>query len=250
MRSMKHTKQAWWLNLSATIIGFDGEGGEGGAGGAGGEGGSGAGANGAEGTGEGGQGSGSGGAGTEGEGDGGNDPAAGLKSALQKERADRKALEKRIAAFEKAEREKADAEKSEVQRLTDQQAREADKVKKLATGFRDSAVRAAIMAEATKQNFADPSDAVTADVIAALGVEQDEDDPTKVEIDSDSVAKALKALAKQKPHWLKTATKPGATRSAGGTFGGNGAGNGNQDPNAALMQRFPALRGRVSRSSN
>lgn len=238
----RNTMNRWWLKLDSPILGFEGEGDPGtGAGGASGDGG--------QGTAEGGQGSGSGEGGSSGEGDGGDDPAAGLKSALQKERADRKALEKQLKVFMDQQKAKEDAEKTEVQRLTDSSAAQVAKLEKLASGFRNNAVEAAVLKAAADAKFRDPSDALRAEVLSAIGVEQDEDDPSNVTVDLDTVKDAVKALGKSKPHYLTTANLGGGGTS-GSKFGGGGGQRGNQgDARAAMMAKYPALRGRFGNNS-
>lgn len=166
---------------------------------------------------------------------------AGLKSALQKERATAKENAKRLAAFEKAQQEKEDAEKSEIQRLTDQSTRASEKLQKLAAGYRSSKVEAAIIKAAGDAKFTDPTDALRPEVLAAIGVEQDEDDPTRVTVDEDSVKAAIKELAKAKPHYLAQQQK--TTAPSGSKFGGN---NNTQAPSQEqqLRQLYPALGGR------
>lgn len=163
---------------------------------------------------------------------------AGLKSALQKERADRKAMEKKLQAFEKAQQEKADAEKTEIERLTDQGSRSTAKLQKLAEGFRTTKVEAAIIKAASDAKFTDPTDALRKEVLDAIGVEQDEDDPTQVTVDEATVLAAIKKLAKDKPHYL------GATKKvlppSGSKFGGNQAPQ-QQTQEQALRAQYPAL---------
>lgn len=173
------------------------------------------------------------------------DEVGGLRSALQKERDDRKAADKELAAFRKAKQAAEDAEKSEVQRLTDAQQRDADKLQRLSDGYRKSAIERAVTEAAAKAKFRDPSDALRPEVLSALGVEQDEDDPTKVTIDSATLNEAIKNLAKNKPHYLVTGQPQGTPRS-GSTFGGSGAGTGSgpDAERARLMNQFPALKGR------
>lgn len=235
---MRVTKKLWWQELTGSIIGFD-EGDP--AGGASGEGEPGA-------AGEG-NGEGDGSTGTGGEGNQPAEDTAGLKSALEKERADRKALEKEVRALRKTQQSRDDAEKTEVQRATEAEARTAEKVAKLAAQFKSSAIESAIVKAARIAKFTDPTDAVRPEVIAALSVEQDEDDPTKVEIDEASVTAAIKKLAREKPHWLTQEQKGTPKPKSGSSFGGSGtAGTGGQqvDPErAALLNKYPALRGRV-----
>lgn len=236
MRSMiAHTKQAWWLNRTGSIFGFDGEG-DGGSG----EGGEGSGEG--AGTGEGGSGEGEEGAGGSSSGEGEGEDTAGLKSALEKERADRKKLEKELKVLQKAEQAKADAEKSEVDRLKGENDRNAEKATKLAAGFKKNAVNSAILKAAAAAKFADPTDALRPEIFDAIGVEQDDDDPTDIIIDDATVTAAIKKLAKDKPHWLAAAQTK--LPKSGSTFGGSGNSNTKGDPEReALKLKYPALRG-------
>lgn len=227
----KNTIQ-WWKRLGSTpIVGFDEQGGA---------------PAGAQGGAEGAQGSGQGGVGQQGE---ATPPApktyteeevAGLRSALEKERTERKDLDKELKTFRTAKQQAEDAEKTEVQRLTDHQATLTDRYTKLVDGYRQSAVRDAVIAAATTAKFLDPSDAMRPEVLNNLPVEQDEDDPTKVTIDLTELGKRVKKLGADKPHYLAQAPK-GAGKS-GSTFGGNG-GNTPGSDHAALLAKYPALRG-------
>jgi hypothetical protein len=243
---MRGTRHNWWLTLNTPIIGYDdGQNtpgtGDGNANSGDGQGASGEGAGG---TGTEGQGAGS----TGDEGQGASDDTAGLKSALQKERDGRKAMEKELARYKKAEQDKADADKSEVDRATTQAQRAEEKAAKLAVGFKDSAVRSAILSAAGKAKFLDPSDALRPEVIAAIGVEQDEDDPTNVTIDEATVTAAVKKLATEKKHYIGTGngqTQQQKPPKSGSSFGGNNN-QGQGDPEkAALLAKYPALRGRI-----
>lgn len=227
------TINKWWLSRNEAILGFEGEGA--------GDGGASASGDGAQGTAEGGQGSGtSSSEGAEGANSQSED-TAGLKSALQKERDSRKAMEKELAAFRKAQQAAEDAKKDDVQRLTDQQTRSTERLEKLAQGFKTSAVEQAILRAATEAKFRDPSDALRPEVLAAIGVEQDEDDPSQVTIDASTVKDAIKSLAKSKPHYLVTA---GSGAPSGSKFGGTTQ-QGKTDRAAELAAKYPALRTRM-----
>lgn len=227
---MRITRNTWWLTITKPIVGFD-EGGEG------------------EGPGEGeGQGTpgedsgeGRGDSGGAGEGDAGKDDTSGLKSALEKERADRKKLEKELSTFRKAQQTATDAEKSEVDRLKGENERTAAKATKLAQGFRQNAIETAVLKAAGVAKFRDPSDALRTEVMAAIGVEQDEDDPTKVEIDEATVTEAIKKLAKSKPHYIATdAPRP---PKSGSSFSGGGTSPKGDAVTDELKRKYPALRG-------
>lgn len=234
---MRVTRNKWWSCLTQPIVGFD-EPGEGAGSGTAGEG-AGEGANGAgEGAGEGG---GSQGTGTEGAGAG--EDVSGLKSALEKERNDRKAMEKELKALRKAEETRTAAEKTEIERATDAASKESQKVAKLAAGFRNNAINEAVLKAAAAAKFRDPSDALRAEVLSAIGVEQDEDDPSDVTIDPKTVTEAIKNLAKSKPHYLLTddGKQKQQTSKSGSSFGGGAPQSNLTADEAALAKRYPAL---------
>lgn len=240
---MRITKHNWWTVLTEPIVGFEPGEGAGAAAGTG-EGASAQGAGegeGANGAGEGaGEGQGSQGTGTEGE--GASEDVSGLKSALEKERNDKKALDKELKAFRKKEEERLAAEKTEIERATDTATKESARVAKLSAGFRRNAVNSAVLEAARAAKFLDPSDALRPEVLDAIGVEQDEDDPSNVTIDRASVVKAVKALAASKKHYVGAEVK--VTPKSGSQFGGSGTGNMTADEKA-LAEKYPALRGRI-----
>lgn len=230
---MRQNTIQWWKLIEKPIRGFD-------------DGGEGAGAG--QGTPEGEQGSGQGQAGQQGEATSQAaktytaEEVAGMKSALEKERAERKTADKELKAFREAQQAREDAEKTEVQRLTDQNAGLGDKYTKLAAGYMQSSIRDAVMAAARAEKFLDPSDAMRPEVLSDLPVEQDADDPTKITLDDAELKRRVKALAKDKPHYLGT-TQSGATRS-GSTFGGaRNQGASPQAESARMATLYPALRG-------
>lgn len=113
------------------------------------------------------------------------------------------------------------------------------KLEKLARGFRDSAIRQAITAEATKQGFIDVDDALAGVDEDSLGVEQDEDDPTQVTIDLKAVTSAVKKLATSKPHYISKGTDDG--EPSGSQFGGSRRKRSDKDDEATLRTRYPNL---------
>lgn len=234
---MRVTRNKWWNHLTSPIVGFD-EPGEGASGEGAGEG--------AQGTQEG-AGEGQGSEGNPPAGEGASEDVSGLKSALQKERDEKKALEKELKTFRKAKDDKDLAEKSEIEQATTKAQRAEEKATKLAAGFRNSAVRTAVLEAAGKAKFRDPSDALRPEVIDAIGVEQDEDDPTKVTIDQASVTNAIKALAAAKKHYIASPNEGvGQQRTkSGSSFGGSGKDTNRSAEQQALVNRYPALRSRI-----
>lgn len=233
---MRITRNNWWSELTKPIVGFeDGDGGEGAGGEGQGEG---------EGNGQGSSEEGQGSAGTTDEGQGAGEDTSGLKSALQKERDGRKALEKELAALKKAEQKRADAELTEVERLRKENEAEKGKTTKLAQGFRRSAINSAILKAAADAKFIDPSDALRDEVIAAIGVEQDEDDPSNVTVDKATVIAAVKELAKAKKHFIQGETQQRQVPRSGSSFGGSGNQNKQTAAEQELFTKYPALRTR------
>ena len=141
---------------------------------------------------------------------------AALRKALREERAARKALEKDKAARDKAAARQKKGEENELTTLKHDHEEATTKLGRLAAGFLTAELNTAIREEARSQKFRDPSDALALISREDLDFEQDEDDPSKVEIDADSVKDALKALARKKPHLIASGTDDdGPTGSTG-----------------------------------
>lgn len=226
-------QQPWWLSLGV-IRGFEGE--EGGTGTESTEGGSGT----AEGDSQ--------GVGDDGvEGEQGltpkytDDDVSGLKSALQKERNERQKELKELKALRKAQQGREDAEKTDIERLTQAQERATEKIQKLANTLLNQAVESAILKAAQDAKFMDPTDALRPEILSAVTVTQDEDDPADITVDGDSVTAAVKALAKQKPHYLGGTTTSAPSASKFGGAGGRGNTSTTEQKLAAL---YPALQNR------
>ena len=121
-------------------------------------------------------------------------------AAANKEAADRR---KKLEAFEKAEAERKAAELSEVERLQ-QQVTEAQRRADAATAAaNERLLKAAVLTEAAKLAFVDPSDAWR--MLDRDGLEIGEDGEVA------GAAEALKALVKAKPYLVKAATAPAAS---------------------------------------
>lgn len=165
----------------------------------------------------------------------------GLKSALRKERMDRKRLEREVRRLKSKNKppEKPGDKPSE----TDDKPKEdtATKVnEKLAKRLRDQAVDARIISWATKSGFDDPDDAVRLLDRKDILVDQDEDDPTEIEVDDESVEDAVKALAKRKPRLLTS--KDEQRNRSGSKFGGQSKGKNKGLSDEALKSKYTGLR--------
>ncbi|MEV6159410.1 hypothetical protein AB0L53_54670 [Nonomuraea sp. NPDC052129] len=130
----------------------------------------------------------------------GEDDLAGLRSALEKERADRKAYEKDAKRARSLEAELAkirEADQSETEKATSR----ADAAEKRAQGLIDRTVRAEVKAEAAS-GFKDPDDAaVFLDLSAYVGEDG--------EIDNQQIKTDLADLLKRKPHLAKEPDRKG-----------------------------------------
>lgn len=149
------------------------------------------------------------------------DDLTNLKKTLEKERRERKRLERENKRFTREQQTKADSEKSELEQTKGKLTKAEERAQKLAAGFKNNAVDRAIEKIARDLKFRDPSDALAMISRKDIEVDQDEDDPTDVEVDMDSVKTAVKKLAQSKKHLLASGTDD--DEPTGSKFGsGNG----------------------------
>lgn len=165
---------------------------------------------------------------------------SGLKSALKKERDERRALAKEIKELRKFKDEADSKDKTEGEKAQAVATKAQQKADRLAVKLRDTALENVVTKLATKHKFVDIDDALRLIDRSEIQIDQDEDDPSDLTIDEKSVDKALKALAEKKPHLIGDGE---GLPASGSKFAG---GRKNTDPNAdneALKQKYPALRG-------
>lgn len=167
-----------------------------------------------------------------------NDPkTAGLKSALAAERKARKDEAKELKVLREEKEARELAAKSDVEREQIRADKASEKLTKLAAGYLKSATDTAIAKAAEKAGFLDTDDALAGVDRDSLGIEQDDEDPSIVTIDTKAVEKAIKALGLKKPHFLKTGTDDGDP--TGSQFGGSKKKPKSED--AALKAKYPSL---------
>jgi len=170
-----------------------------------------------------------------------------LKSALRKERnlrkkeeRDRKALAKRLDELDSK-------EKSETDKAKEDASKAESKAQRLAVALKTTAVDNAIIKAAGKLKFRDIDDALKLVDREAIDVEQDDDDPSNVDLDEESVKSALESLAKTKPHLILA---DGQEDKSGSKFAGSRKSQKDMDEDA-LIEKFPALaRSMPNRGSN
>lgn len=121
-------------------------------------------------------------------------------AAANKEAADRR---KKLEAFERAEQERQQAQLSAEERLKQQLAEVQAQAQAATAAANERLLRAAVLAEAAKLAFVDPSDAWRMLDRDGLAVGDDGE--------VTGAAEALKALVKAKPYLVKAATAPAAS---------------------------------------
>lgn len=176
------------------------------------------------------------------------DNDAGLKTALAKERQNARAANKTAKALErenrklKAAQEELDtAKKGETEAAKAKADKAAEQVTQLATKLRSQAVESAVTKAANAAGFRDADDVMALlqrTNFRDIEIDQDEDDPSDIEIDEKSVTKAVKAIAAKKPHLL---VANGDTNRSGSQFNGGGRNNGNQTTEQVYREKYSAL---------
>jgi hypothetical protein len=168
----------------------------------------------------------------------------GLKSALRKERMERKRLARELKKLQKAvptpgEKPKKDGDDEEDEKSAEaaRKAEEAEKkAERLAAQFATNAVDTVILKYAS--DFKDVNDVLQFVNRKEIDVDQDDDDPSVIEVDEESVKDAVKALRKSKPYLLKTEAE--RTKS-GSKFNGSKKSK-NTISDEVLRKKYSALR--------
>lgn len=149
---------------------------------------------------------------------------------LAGERKRRKDAEAELAKLRKFKDDAEAASKTDAEKALDRANKAEQRATQAEQRLRSLAISQAVHNAAAKAGFRDPGDAVLA--IGTDGIELDDDGlPTP-----DSVATAVKAVAKAKPHWLHQE----GDRSTGSKFGGGTKPSG-QLSDDKLREYFPAL---------
>jgi len=175
-----------------------------------------------------------------------------LKATLRKERTARREAQKqlRAAGVKTGDSDKGgkggkskeeSSEDPEAQRKLDAaEARSERLAERLATNAVDTAI-IQIAGEAKMPKFADISDVLKLVDRDEIDYDQDEEDPSKVEVDKDAVREALQSLAKSKKHLLVQGNSKGGDKTGSKFGGGNKKRTTSKD---ALIKKYPALGGR------
>lgn len=162
-----------------------------------------------------------------------------LKEALAKERKANRQREKELNRLRRERQEAEEAEQGELAAAQAKLERLTQREAQLASGYLKSALDREIERAAVKAGFIDVSDALAGVDRSKLSYEQDEDDPSEIEIDGKSIAREVKSLAGKKPHFIRQGTDDG--EPSGSTFGGAGRRKNNKADDEALRQKYPSL---------
>lgn len=174
---------------------------------------------------------------------GSDDNVEGLKRALAEERSKAKRLDrenKRLKRKQTAQddegSQQAEKEQQDLQQAQKDLEASNSKVAKLAQRLLNNARDNAITAEARRQGFIDPTDALTDDIRNAIDIDQDDEDPSDIDIDETSVTKAVRNLANKKKHLVGA---PNSGEPSGGRFrkGGDSGSSSSE-----LEANYPSLR--------
>lgn len=167
---------------------------------------------------------------------------AGLMSALNKERKERKRLEKEAKTLRQFKDDKESENATEAQKATKKAEAAEAKTERLAKKLRTQALDIAIAKYAGNLKFRDVNDALTQIRREDDWIDQDEDEPSEIEVDEGAVEKAVKKLAGEKKYLLEV---EGEELPSGSKFGGGKNKNEEMDE-AALRDKYSALRRRSS----
>lgn len=161
----------------------------------------------------------------------------GLKSALAKERKAAKDAQRALKAAQKRLDELDSKDKSDTDKAKDEASKATALNAKLALRLKTTAVDNAIIQLAGSLNFRDVDDALQLVNRELIEIEQDDDDPSEIDLDKASVKAALEKLAKAKPHLIAA---EGQGEKSGSKFNGKKQSTKDADEEA-LRKLYPAL---------
>ena len=147
------------------------------------------------------------------------DDVAALQRALQAERRNNKRLTRENNRFKASQDRQNNDEANELEETRTKLQESTSRTEKLAAGLLSRDLNKAIEDEAKKQNFIDPSDAINGVDRLKLVYDQDDEDPTDIDIDLASVVAEVKRLAARKPHFISRGTDDWEPSGSG--FGGS-----------------------------
>lgn len=163
---------------------------------------------------------------------------ANLERALAAERRQNKAKDRELRKLQAAQGQKQETENEDLETTKRSLQATQAKAEKLAAGLLKRDLESAITKAARDAKFIDVDDAINGIDRTDLVYDQDDEDPTDIDIDFDSVVKAVKALAAKKPHFLVKGTDDG--EASGSPMGGSRRRTKKSDEDA-LREHYPSL---------
>lgn len=164
---------------------------------------------------------------------------ANLEKALKAERREGKAKERELNRLRAGQAQKQESENEDLETTKRDLLTEREKTQKLASGLLKRTVDAAIKDAARDLKFIDVEDAINGVDRSALVVDQDDEDPSDIDLDTDSVIAAVKKLAAKKPHFITKGTDDGSP--TGSSMGGSRRRNSKVSEEEELRNLYPGL---------
>ena len=134
---------------------------------------------------------------------------ANLEKALQAERRNNKRLDREVRRLQAAQGQKQETENEDIEAERQKSQAAQARAEKLAAGLLRRDIDSAIREAARELKFIDVEDAIAGVDRSAIIADQDDEDPTDIDVDNDSVLKAVKALAAKKSHFIRKGTDDG-----------------------------------------
>lgn len=160
-----------------------------------------------------------------------------LKAALEKERRLNKRLNRRQTIEQKNKSAEDNKEQEDLASAQNREREATAKAEKLAAGLLQRDINSVIEKIARDLKFLDPDDAIAGVDRSIIESDQDDEDPTDILVNEETVRDAVKALAAKKPHFIRTGTDDG--EPTGSPFGGRRGKKKSSDDE--LRDLYPAL---------
>lgn len=145
------------------------------------------------------------------------DNLEGLKAALRRERQINRENTRKLNRLERQTKQKTDAEQSELERTKEELASSTTRTQQLAEGFLKVQLDRLIEKAASKAKFRDTDDALRMVDRSLITYDQDDENPSDIDVDEKTVEEAVKKLAAAKRHLITSGTDDG--EPTGGQFG-------------------------------
>lgn len=160
-----------------------------------------------------------------------------LQEALAKERRLNKRLARDNTRFKNAQGTKQQQDLDELEQTKAREAEATTRAEKLAAGLLKRDIDTAIKEAARELKFLDVTDAIDGVDRSAIVFDQDDEDPTDIDIDLATVQAAVKKLSTKKPHFISRGTDDGEPSGSG--FGGTKKTK--KTTEDALKELYPSL---------